>query len=179
MITAIVFVQADTARIPEVADGIAALPGVTEVYSVTGTIDLIAIVRVRDNDAVADGRGRPAEQGRRGASTPRPTSRSRATPGTTSRPPSVSAPRPDIRSRRLGRAHRLKSTGTPERCCQTRPDAPHRPVGQAAARLATTSVDRSWSRHSGWRTRGTGSSSSTSATRRRSGSRRRKRSCAT
>ena len=54
MITAIVFVEADTARIPEVAEEIAALPGVTEVYSVTGTIDLVVIVRVRDNEAVAD-----------------------------------------------------------------------------------------------------------------------------
>jgi DNA-binding Lrp family transcriptional regulator len=54
VITAIVFVHADTARIPEVADEIASLPGITEVYSVTGTIDLIAIVRVRDNDAIAD-----------------------------------------------------------------------------------------------------------------------------
>jgi DNA-binding Lrp family transcriptional regulator len=54
VITAIVFVEADTARIPEVAEEIAALPGVTEVYSVTGTIDLVAIVRVRDNEAVAD-----------------------------------------------------------------------------------------------------------------------------
>jgi DNA-binding Lrp family transcriptional regulator len=54
VITAIVFVEADTARIPEVAEEIAALPGVTEVYSVTGTIDLVVIVRVRDNEAVAD-----------------------------------------------------------------------------------------------------------------------------
>lgn len=54
MITAIVFVEADTARIPEIAEEIAALPGVTEVYSVTGTIDLVVIVRVRDNEAVAD-----------------------------------------------------------------------------------------------------------------------------
>ena len=53
MITAIVFVQADVARIPEVATAIADLPGVTEVYSVTGTIDLIAMVRVRDYDAIA------------------------------------------------------------------------------------------------------------------------------
>jgi len=53
MITAIVFVQADVARIPEVATAIAELPGVTEVYSVTGTIDLIAMVRVRDHDAIA------------------------------------------------------------------------------------------------------------------------------
>jgi DNA-binding Lrp family transcriptional regulator len=54
MITAIVFVKADVARIPEVAETIAALDGVSEVYSVTGQIDLIAMVRVRDHDAVAD-----------------------------------------------------------------------------------------------------------------------------
>ena len=53
MITAIVFVKADVARIPEVAEEIAGLDGVSEVYSVTGQIDLIALVRVRDHDAVA------------------------------------------------------------------------------------------------------------------------------
>ena len=53
MITAIVFVKADVARIPEVAEAIAALDGVSEVYSVTGQIDLIAMVRVRDHDDVA------------------------------------------------------------------------------------------------------------------------------
>ena len=54
MITAIVFVQADVARIPEVAEQIAALDGVSEVYSVTGKIDLIAMVRVRQHEDVAD-----------------------------------------------------------------------------------------------------------------------------
>ena len=54
MITAIVFVQADVARIPEVAEAIAALDGVSEVDSVTGEIDLVALVRVRDHDEVAD-----------------------------------------------------------------------------------------------------------------------------
>lgn len=53
MITAIVFVKADVSRIPEVAEAIASLEGVTEVYSVTGQIDLIAMVRVRDHDEVA------------------------------------------------------------------------------------------------------------------------------
>jgi DNA-binding Lrp family transcriptional regulator len=53
MITAIVFVKADVARIPEVAQQIADLDGVSEVYSVTGTIDLIAMVRVRTIDQVA------------------------------------------------------------------------------------------------------------------------------
>lgn len=53
MITAIVFVKADVARIPEVAETIAALEGVSEVYSVTGQIDLITLVRVRDHEEVA------------------------------------------------------------------------------------------------------------------------------
>lgn len=54
MVNAIVFIKADVARIPEVAEEIAALDGVSEVYSVTGQIDLIAIVRVREHDQVAD-----------------------------------------------------------------------------------------------------------------------------
>jgi DNA-binding Lrp family transcriptional regulator len=54
VITAIVFVQADVARIPEVAEQIAALDGISEVYSVTGEIDLIALVRVRRHEDVAD-----------------------------------------------------------------------------------------------------------------------------
>jgi DNA-binding Lrp family transcriptional regulator len=54
MITAIVFVQADVARIPEVAEALAALDGVSEVYSVTGRIDLVVLVRVRTHDEVAD-----------------------------------------------------------------------------------------------------------------------------
>jgi DNA-binding Lrp family transcriptional regulator len=54
VITAIVFVRADVSRIPEVAEEIAALAGVSEVYSVTGAIDLIALVRVADHDQIAD-----------------------------------------------------------------------------------------------------------------------------
>jgi DNA-binding Lrp family transcriptional regulator len=54
VITAIVFVQADVARIPEVAEQIAALDGVSEVYSVTGNIDLVALVRVRRHEEIAD-----------------------------------------------------------------------------------------------------------------------------
>jgi DNA-binding Lrp family transcriptional regulator len=53
MITAIVFVKADVARIPQVAEAIAAIDGVTEVYSVTGQIDLITLVRVTDHEDVA------------------------------------------------------------------------------------------------------------------------------
>ena len=54
MITAIVLVTAATARIPEVARSLADLDGVSEVCSVAGGIDLIAIVRVREFDQVAD-----------------------------------------------------------------------------------------------------------------------------
>jgi DNA-binding Lrp family transcriptional regulator len=53
MVTAIVFVKAEVARIPEVAEAIAALTGVSEVYSVTGAIDLIALIRVTHHDQVA------------------------------------------------------------------------------------------------------------------------------
>ena len=54
MITAIVFVKADVARIPEVGEAIAELDGVSEVYSVTGEIDLIVLVRVKAHEDVAD-----------------------------------------------------------------------------------------------------------------------------
>jgi DNA-binding Lrp family transcriptional regulator len=53
VITAIVFIKADVARIPEIAEEIAAIDGVSEVYSVTGDIDLIALLRVREHDDIA------------------------------------------------------------------------------------------------------------------------------
>ena len=54
MITAIVMVSAATDQIPEVAQAIADIEGVSEVYSVAGHVDLVAIVRVREFDEVAD-----------------------------------------------------------------------------------------------------------------------------
>jgi DNA-binding Lrp family transcriptional regulator len=54
VITAIVMVTAATDQIPEVAQAIADLDGVSEVYSVAGNIDLIAVVRVRDFEQIAD-----------------------------------------------------------------------------------------------------------------------------
>ena len=54
MITAIVLVHVEADRIPEVAEAIAELDGVSEVYSVTGGADLIAMVRVREHEALAD-----------------------------------------------------------------------------------------------------------------------------
>jgi DNA-binding Lrp family transcriptional regulator len=54
VITAIVLVNTEVDRIPEVAQAIADLDGVSEVYSVTGDADLIAMVRVRQHEELAD-----------------------------------------------------------------------------------------------------------------------------
>ncbi|WP_433386709.1 Lrp/AsnC family transcriptional regulator [Micromonospora sp. KLBMP9576] len=53
MITAIVLIDCATDSIPEVAENLANLPGVSEVYSVAGHVDLIAMVRVREFDQIA------------------------------------------------------------------------------------------------------------------------------
>lgn len=54
MITAIVLVETDVRHIPEVAEEIAGLDSVSEVYSVTGDVDLVAIVRVPEHDHLAE-----------------------------------------------------------------------------------------------------------------------------
>jgi len=54
MITAIVLLDTETSQIPEVATEVAGVPGVSEVYSVTGEVDLIAIVRVKEHDELAE-----------------------------------------------------------------------------------------------------------------------------
>ena len=54
MISAIVLINAEVDRIPEVAAAIAEIDGVREVYSVTGDVDLIAVVRVRAHEEFAD-----------------------------------------------------------------------------------------------------------------------------
>jgi DNA-binding Lrp family transcriptional regulator len=54
VITAIVLIDCATDAIPEVAEALADLPGVSEVYSVAGGVDLIAIVRVREFDQIAE-----------------------------------------------------------------------------------------------------------------------------
>ena len=54
MITAIVMIDCATDSIPEVAQRLADLDGVSEVYSVAGNVDLIAIVRVRALEEIAE-----------------------------------------------------------------------------------------------------------------------------
>lgn len=53
MITAIVAIVVESARIPEVAEAIVDIDGIEQVYSVTGDVDLIAVVRVRAHEDLA------------------------------------------------------------------------------------------------------------------------------
>lgn len=54
MITAIVLIRAERGAIPKLGEDLAAVPGVSEVYSVTGDIDFIAMVRAREHEELAD-----------------------------------------------------------------------------------------------------------------------------
>ena len=54
MVTAIVLINVDHGHVNEVAEQVVEMPGVSEVYSVGGRFDLVAIVRVRDNEGMAD-----------------------------------------------------------------------------------------------------------------------------
>jgi DNA-binding Lrp family transcriptional regulator len=53
VITAIVLIKTSVDRVPEIAESIAALDSVTEVFSVTGRYDLIAMVRVQAHEDLA------------------------------------------------------------------------------------------------------------------------------
>ncbi len=53
MVHAVVLVQCEIDEIPEAAQAIADLQGVSEVYSVAGEFDLVAIVRVGGHDELA------------------------------------------------------------------------------------------------------------------------------
>ena len=53
MVHAVVLVQCEIDLIPEAAAEIADLEGVSEVYSVAGEFDLVAIVRVAEHDDLA------------------------------------------------------------------------------------------------------------------------------
>jgi DNA-binding Lrp family transcriptional regulator len=53
MITTIVLIRADPKSIPQVAQRIAGVEGVTDVYSVSGEWDLVAIVKVPEYDRIA------------------------------------------------------------------------------------------------------------------------------
>ncbi|HYK99387.1 MAG TPA: Lrp/AsnC ligand binding domain-containing protein [Candidatus Acidoferrales bacterium] len=54
MITAVVLIKAEKGALPKLGEDLAAVPGVSEVYSVTGDIDFIAMVRAKEHDDLAD-----------------------------------------------------------------------------------------------------------------------------
>lgn len=54
MITAIVLIRTEIDAINETAQALLGLPGVTEVYSVTGEWELVAMVRARQHEQIAE-----------------------------------------------------------------------------------------------------------------------------
>ncbi len=53
-VTAVVLIKAKTQEINKLAQSLAELEGVTEVYSVAGRYDLVAIVQAARNEEIAD-----------------------------------------------------------------------------------------------------------------------------
>lgn len=54
MISALCFIQVQPGKVNQAGRDIAKIPGVRQVYSVTGKIDLVALVEVTNHDRVAD-----------------------------------------------------------------------------------------------------------------------------
>ncbi len=54
MVTAIVLLNVERNQVNDVAQKLLEMNGITEVYSVGGRYDLVAIIRVKTNEALAD-----------------------------------------------------------------------------------------------------------------------------
>lgn len=54
MVTAIILINAERTCINDAAETLAEMDGISEVYSVSGNYDLIAVVRVRSNDELSE-----------------------------------------------------------------------------------------------------------------------------
>ncbi len=54
MVSALVLIECEKGKINQTAEALADLSGITEVYSVAGRVDLAAIIRVANNEALAD-----------------------------------------------------------------------------------------------------------------------------
>ena len=54
MVSAVVLLMVERGQINQVAETLAGMAGVSEVYSVGGRYDLVAIIRVKDNDSLAE-----------------------------------------------------------------------------------------------------------------------------
>jgi DNA-binding Lrp family transcriptional regulator len=53
MVSAVILMVVEKARINEVAESLVEMDGITEVYSVAGQYDLVAIARATNNEAIA------------------------------------------------------------------------------------------------------------------------------
>jgi DNA-binding Lrp family transcriptional regulator len=53
MVTSIILINAERNKINEIAEQLQTIAGVSEVYSVSGKYDLVAIIRVKTNDDLA------------------------------------------------------------------------------------------------------------------------------
>jgi DNA-binding Lrp family transcriptional regulator len=53
MVNAIVLLKVKSDRINQVAEDLAQLEGISEVYSVAGQYDLVAVIRARDDEQIA------------------------------------------------------------------------------------------------------------------------------
>ena len=53
MVNAIVLLKVKSDRINQVAEELTALDGISEVYSVAGQYDLVAVIRARDDEQIA------------------------------------------------------------------------------------------------------------------------------
>ncbi|MDZ4804472.1 MAG: Lrp/AsnC ligand binding domain-containing protein [Candidatus Eisenbacteria bacterium] len=54
MITAVILLNCERGKVNAVAQNLAEIPGITEVYSVAGRWDLVAMIRVRQDEELAD-----------------------------------------------------------------------------------------------------------------------------
>jgi DNA-binding Lrp family transcriptional regulator len=54
VLTAFVLINAEQSRIADLAQELADVVGVSEVYSVAGSVDIDAVIRVRDDDDLAE-----------------------------------------------------------------------------------------------------------------------------
>jgi DNA-binding Lrp family transcriptional regulator len=54
MIVAIVLLKVERKMVNEIGENLSRVDGVAEVYSVSGRYDLVAVLRLKDNDALSD-----------------------------------------------------------------------------------------------------------------------------
>mgnify|MGYP001457224525 FL=1 len=54
MVSSIVLINCERDKINSVAEQLTALKGITEVFSIAGRYDLVAVLRVANNEALAD-----------------------------------------------------------------------------------------------------------------------------